>query len=366
MPTWREFSRVAFQCSRYEAQDVLVDIDDVDVIPVRPAAGFPLREKWHRRLLWRDITRKIAYLNPGLKSVRLERDYDLFILVCGTWWDLLYVNAIKDWKEHCKTSVIWIDELWASMVPHYRYWLQSLTRFDYVILGMNGSVGPVSSAIQRPCYYVPGAVDAMRFTPFPAPPARVIDVYSVGRKLEPIHRALLETSRQNKLFYMHDTLHSGESVAQNPKQHREMYADMAKRSRYFMVAPGKFNVKEETQGQVEVGYRYFEGAAAGTVMIGQAAKCDAFSRMFDWPDSVIEIQPDGSDVADVLSNLAQQPERLQTVSRRNTSEALLRHDWSYRWENILKIAGLPPAPALSDRKHRLRRLSEMALNSAHD
>ena len=32
MPTWRNFTRRAFQCGLYEAQDVLVEIDDVDLI----------------------------------------------------------------------------------------------------------------------------------------------------------------------------------------------------------------------------------------------------------------------------------------------------------------------------------------------
>ena len=80
-------------------------------------------------------------------------------------------------------------------------------------------------------------------------------------------------------------------------------------------------------------------------MIGQVPKCDAFQATFDWPDAVIEIRTDGSDVAEVLSGLAAQPERLRDISRRNSMQALLRHDWAYRWKKILGIAGLrPPRP----------------------
>jgi hypothetical protein len=171
---------------------------------------------------------------------------------------------------------------------------------------------------------------------------------------------LLNLAEQNKIFYLYDTLHTGESVAANYREHRDLFAGMAKRSRYFLVAPGKMDSPEETKGQIEIGFRYYEGAAAGAVMLGQAPESELFRRMFDWPDSVIEIKPDGSDVKDTLKSLAGQPERLDEISRRNAAGALLRHDWAYRWSEILNIAGLKPTPELAARKRRLRELAELA------
>ena len=95
-------------------------------------------------------------------------------------------------------------------------------------------------------------------------------------------------------------------------------------------------------------------------MIGQAARCESFDRFFNWTDAVIEIQPDGSDVLDVLSRLATEPERLEAMSRRNAAEALLRHDWVYRWKQILEIVGLKPTMAMGARESRLLELAEMA------
>ena len=95
-------------------------------------------------------------------------------------------------------------------------------------------------------------------------------------------------------------------------------------------------------------------------MIGQVPRCEAFDKLFNWPDAVIEIQPDGSDVLDVLSRLAAEPERLEAMSRRNAAEALLRHDWVYRWRQILEIAGVKPTMAMEARESRLSELAEMA------
>jgi hypothetical protein len=363
MPTWRRFAQAAYHGGRYEAHDVISDSDDVDLICPEPGKGFEFKDIWLRRLVWRDVSRRLAYVNPGLRPVRLTKDYDLLFVHCQTWWELLYINSIYGWKDHCKTSVCWIDEMWASGVPLYKNWIQSLTRFDHVILGMAGTVQAVSEAIGRPCHYVPGAVDAIRFSPYPKPPVRVIDVYSMGRRWEGIHRSLLQLAQTNGMFYLYDTLQAGGSRVPDFRQHRDLLANLAKRSRYFMVAPGKINAPQETQGQVEIGFRYYEGSAAGAVMIGQSPDCEPFRQMFNWPDSVIEIKPDGSDAVDVIQSLERQPERLLEISRRNAAEALLRHDWVYRWKKILAIAGLESTSALAARESRLRELAELALKT---
>ena len=43
----------------------------------------------------------------------------------------------------------------------------------------------------------------------------------------------------------------------------------------------------------------------------------------------------------------------------NVIQSLLRHDWVYRWEAVLRMAGLEPMPQLLKRKETLRRLARM-------
>jgi spore maturation protein CgeB len=363
MATWRGFSKAAFRCGLYEAQDVLMEIDDVDLISLEPGRMFRFKERWQRRLLWRDVTRKLIYVNPGLHPFRLEREYDLFVVVCQSWADLLYLNAVKGWKDHCRISVCYIDELWAREIPNNRYWMHRLMEFDHVILGLRGSVAAVEKKIGRACHYVPGGVDAIRFSPYPEPPERVIDVYSIGRRWEGVHQRFLQLAAERKIFYMYDTFYGASAAdveVSSHRQHREFLANAAKRSRFFQVGPAKMDSLRQTGGQIEIGYRFFEGAAAGAVLIGQVARCESFERLFNWPDAVIEIQPDGSDVLDVLSALAAEPERLEAMSRRNAAEALLRYDWVYRWRHILEIAGVKPTMAMEARETRLSELAEMA------
>jgi len=364
MPSGRNFKKHAFMCGHYEAQDVLLEVDDVDLICLEPGRGYEFRELWQRRLMFHDISRRVVFANPGLHTVRLTREYEVFLARCQTEKDLLDLNAIEGWKDHCKTSVCWIDEMWAASIPSHKYWLHALRQFDHVFISSSGTVAPLSKAIGWPCRYLPPAVDALRFTPYPDPPARVIDVCSIGRRQEGIHRALLEAARCRDIFYMHDTF-AGLSLTDvyDHRQHRDHLANVAKRSRYFMVAPGKIDCLSETRGQAEVAGRYFEGAAAGTVMIGQAPNCEAFQEMFPWPDAVIEIQPDGSDVIEVLARLGSEPERVSAMGRRNAAEALLRHDWVYRWKEIFRVVGLEPLPRMLERERRLKELAVLACDT---
>src|SRR5262245_4052503 len=62
MPTWRGFARMPFQCNRYEAQDVLCGLDTVDLIALESLPGFCFRERWLRKLIWKDMTRQLVYV----------------------------------------------------------------------------------------------------------------------------------------------------------------------------------------------------------------------------------------------------------------------------------------------------------------
>ena len=361
MPSTRTISREAFQSGLYEAQDVLAETNDVDLIDLQAGWGFRSRDRWQRRLLYRGVSQSLAYMNPGLQRVRLTQDYDLLIAVCQNFWDLLYINAIDGWKERCKTSVCWLGEIWAADILANRDLLRALRSFDYVFLNSQGTVGPLSDFLDRQCHFLPTGVDTIRFNPLPKNPNRSIDVYNIGRRWEGVHQRLLQAASEGGLFYVYDSYQSMATMEPiDYKQHRELFANMAKRSKYFLVWPGKMNLPEETQGQVEIGYRYFEGAAAGAVMIGQAADCAAFHDLFPWPGAVVEIQPDGSDALSVLADLSSNPERVSAISRRNASESLLRHDWIYRWKRIFELSGVETSPGMNAREEHLKGLAGAA------
>lgn len=362
MPSKRGISHEAFQASLFEAEDVLAETADVDLVEIAPGRAHSFRDRWQRRLLFRNVHPALAHVNPGLRPMPVSGDYDVLVAVCQNVWDLLGINALEGWEDRCRVGICWLGEIWTAELTRLPHLVRSLQRFDHVFVSSQGTVGPLSEFLGRKCHFMPTATDTLRFSPLPHNPVRAIDVYSIGRRWPGVHEALLREAAGERLFYVYDSYRRmAEMQFVDHRQHRSLFASMAKRSRYFIVSPGKMDSHAETLGQVEIGYRYFEGAAAGSVMLGQAADCDAFRELFPWPDAVAAVEPDGSNLADVLRELDSTPERLREMGRRNAIESLLRHDWVHRWIEMFDIAGVAPSAGMLARRKRLQELAGTSL-----
>jgi spore maturation protein CgeB len=364
MPTFRSFAQECYRAGIYEAQDIIVECDSVDLVPLDISRRLACSEKYLRRLAYHDPFEIVTKVNPGIKPVRLKKDYDLFLAICPFWQDIWYLNAVQGWKDRCRISVCWIDELWAHTVPRLGPWLSLFQKYDHIIVGISGTGKALAEQIGRSCHEMAGGVDTIRFSPIQDAPLRVIDVYSIGRRSEQIHREVLKMADCTKLFYVYDTLHSGDSHTLDDRAHRVMYASAAKRSKLFLVAPGKHDCPEETGAQSDLGLRFFEGSAAGSILVGQEPDCEAYRKQFDWPQAVVKLSPDGSNAMEVISKLLGDPELMKTISFKNVIHSLQRHDWVYRLKEILNIAGLQAMPAMEKRETRIQQLIEKASENA--
>jgi hypothetical protein len=271
------------------------------------------------------------------------------------------VNAVRNLRENCRTSVCLVDELWVKEIFKNRHFLRILATFDVVMMYYSQTVKPLSEHIGRRCVFLPPGVDAILFCPHPDPPKRVVDVYSMGRRSAITHKKLLEMVRETGLFYLHDSLAGDQAI--NSKEHRALLANVAKRSRYFIVNPGKIDEPAKRGNQIEISNRYFEGAASGAIMVGEQPKSEEFERLFDWPDAVMRLAYDSCDIDILINDLDKDPERQDRIRRTSVVQSLMRHDWVYRWESVLKTVGLAPMQGVMERKDRLRKLAEIGLVS---
>lgn len=351
----RHVQRLVSRCADYEFEDVVCELDDVELLLPEPLYFFAVSEKFTNQFARYLST---APFNPGLKKLHLGKSYDLFIAKFMFLRDLPSINSIVGWKDRCRSSVCWISEAWVGELHKWKAHLKILSQFDYILLSCNSSVGPIQKIIRRPCFYMAPGIDTIRFCPYPNPPVRSIDVYSLGRKSLVTHKSLLEMAEQKQIFYIYDTIKNLETL--HHRQHRSLMANIAKRCRYFVVNPAKIDEPLETHGQSEIGYRFLEGAAAGTVLIGESPRNETFRKNFDWPDAVIEVPFHSPNIAEVLADLDSQPGRLEKIRKNNIIQSLLRHDWVYRWGQILDMVDLEPKPALLDREKRLKKLAQVA------
>jgi hypothetical protein len=301
-------------------------------------------------------------LSPRLRAPRLTRDYELFFPVFNDPFELFALAAVPEWRSRCRVAACFVCELWSHNLPEFL--LELLSEFDHVFTGMQGPVAQVARVVGRPCTYLPLAADVLRFAPSPSPSPRVIDVCNIGRRSPVTHEALLKLARQRRIFYYHDTVRaSGYDKRQvtfrvgDVTEHRLLLANVLQRSRYYVANRCRLN-EPETHEQEEISARFYEGIAAGTVLLGEAPRSPEFRKQFDWADAVVRLPFNSPDAGDVLARLDADPVWQGAMGRENVRQAALRHDWLHRLQRVFEIAGIPATEAMGARASLLQEIAK--------
>ena len=350
----------AANCCIYEFEDLLRDLESAQLYEPKKEVDFA--RKIYRSAKYAGLSNSFAAKVARFpKDLTLDREYDLLFAVLDNPWQMHLLESIKGWQDKCRHKACFIAEMWEPDLQNWRLFKEPWSSFDHVFLGVTRCLEGLSKLIKPPVTYIPPAVDTLRFSPYPNPPQRSIDVSYVGRRSPIIHDALIEKAEKDNFFYYYDTVR-GKLEIGNSREHRLLLANLFQRSRYNITNYAKFNEAAETGGTQEIGYRFFEGAAAGTVMVGMPPAGDAFPYYFDWEDAIIKVDFSGTDVVETIAELDAQPERLERISRNNVANSLLKHDWAYRWRDMLKVLGLEPSSAMVAREKYLEELAHSILD----
>ena len=351
----------------FEFCSVVASCDTADVLA--PNLDNPIERRFgaflpqHDGNVQRDFNRLVNGFRKGLgmrnapvmqRSV-VAQDYDLFLFVAWSPQSLVELTRIKGWRNRCKVAVAYLFELWSSTLEQNRVYLKLLDQFDHVFLLHSKCLPDLASYTKAPCSALPVGVDCLLATPFPSPPERVVDVYSIGNRSAAVHRALLERGRRGDFFYVYTPLASSNSLVRDWSEHRSLLMGMIKRSRYLLLSIQRalmatslprWPANRSCRGACS---RAPPGALSSWVRLRAAENFESLA----WPDAVIEISPDGSDVISVMDELDGDFDRGRRIRRNNIAGCLLRHDWAYRWEHILGAVGMAPLPQLLARKAKL-------------
>jgi hypothetical protein len=355
-----------FRCSDFEFEDTICAVDAADIFSPEYNSNID-RVKYLKSLLYRMSKKPSTAVNisPGYRKHVIDKEYDLFYAHCIFTRDLFALKSLEGWRKKCKTAVCYIAELWTNELDKLKEPIRLLLKqFDYILLSCSSSVDAVKDIVQRPCYYFPPGVDAIKFCPFPVKPHRCIDVFSMGRRSPVTHKALMDLAEKGKIFYVYDT--TTFSKVSNTTEHRIMLANLIKRSRFFLAYPAKVDSFDERGGQEVLGYRYFEGAAGGAVLMGDVPQCEEADNCFDWPNTLTSLPYGADNIAEIIAELDTQPDRMSSIRRNNVVTSLLQHDWAYRWREILDIVGMKPSPALIAREKRLKEIAEAVRSRSND
>jgi hypothetical protein len=138
--------------------------------------------------------------------------------------------------------------------------------------------------------WLPFGSDTDVFAPSPGP--RDIFAYWMGRRYEPLHRALVTYCEARGLVYRF-TRRPGEFP-----DARDL-GRLVGRCQYFVVTPPDLDDPVRTGGFSPLVMRYLEGLSAGARLLGVLPASGEYDALLP-RDAILEVAPDGSDLADRL------------------------------------------------------------------
>jgi Glycosyl transferases group 1 len=356
----RGFNSAAASCGCYEFEDLICNFDNADLFA--PVNAHNLMRKMYRLTKYIGRSDRLAAkITPYPKDFIVEHEYDLLLIIVHNVWDLQLINSIQGWQEKCRYKACLITEIHGTQLDNWRVFQEPFKNFDLIFACTYLCNAKLSSMIDRPVIYLPGGSDTLKFSPYPNPPERSIDVIALGRRSPEVHKSLLKQAQNSNFFYYYDTVKKQVLDIDIPSEHRIKLISIMQRSRFSLNYFARFDEPALTKNSQEIGFRFFEGAAAGTIMLGLAPANEMFSEYFDWEDVVIDVDPYSQDIIAIIAELDSQPEKLANIRRHNVVNSLRKHDWVYRWQKILAAFNLPPTSAMIDRQQRLQRLAQSIL-----
>ena len=367
----RRVRRQVAYAMTYEFEDVLAALTGADRVEIDGIERIEHSRRAYRLARLATGSSRAAWrLAPAAPMVTLTRDYDLFFAVFNHPHDLYVLAAIPDWRKRCRLAVCFIVEPMLATLPDYL--LELLADFDHVFIGVRHPVDAIARISGRPCSYLPLAADVLRFAPPQAAPPRSWDVCNVGRRSAVTHAALLDLARDKQISYYFDTIASSGAdqrqrtfLVQDPAEHRFMHAMLLQRSRYYLAYRARVNEEGYFAEHQEISGRFYEGIAAGAILLGAPPESEAFERQFDWSDAVVPLPYDSPNPRLVLAALDADPERIERIQRENIRQAALRHDWGHRIGVVFAGLGLPPTPAMHHRARKLAAIAELSQPARH-
>ncbi len=181
---------------------------------------------------------------------------------------------------------------------------------------------------------------------------RSIDVMGYGRMNEAVHTHLQQHFNQadSDRMYFHSTFTC--TGVSDPKEHIALQIKLLKRSKINLC----FEVSNlpRFRGRSPLLYRWLEGWAAGSAIVGTKPRDPEVAPLIDWLDSTLELPTDSADWIPFLEALLDDEEKLAAISQRNYRECRLRHDWRYRLCDLFNTVHLPIPQTLEQELAEIR------------
>jgi glycosyl transferase family 1 len=169
--------------------------------------------------------------------------------------------------------------------------------------------------------WLPLAADTDIF--YPRREEKSVFAFWMGRRYEPLHRALLTYCEARGLRYVHSK--DGRLTA-------EELGRLTSSAQYFVVTPPDLDNPKRTGGFSPLVMRYFEGLAAGTRLLGILPRSGEYEAILP-KDAFCEVAADGSDLAARLDEDRTNPNNHYAIEAA-ADFVRAHHSWRRRGEQV--------------------------------
>ncbi len=244
------------------------------------------------------------------------------------------LDLYKDWDKNTKLKILYLFDTFPSQYSLIKKLCDS-QNWDILITSFSEAVDDLQKITGRKWNCVEQAAAADLFKPVKLV-ERQIHFSSYGRRLPLLHKCLIDFCNSNDLYYDYTT-HDGKHPISDPLDLYKQYAW------HLMHSQFTFSWAVEITNPLRAGHlhsitcRWFEAAAAGTIILGKEPKNDSFEKYFG-TGTVVPIDYSNTDsifrqLEYVMANKSQLSDYSISLSRRLEKY----NNWNERVHRILKL-----------------------------
>lgn len=259
------------------------------------------------------------------------------------------LDLYKGWDKQVGLKILYLFDTFDSQLTSIRRVLRAVN-WDFASTAFHGAKPLLEEATQREWHFVRQAVNLDRFRPA-SPGNRLIDFCAYGRRLEKVHEAVKAYCRRAGKYYDYTTAAAIQPHL-DPRDHYSQYAWHLGHSVFNFCWPVEVTHPGRVSSYSPITCRWFEAAASGNVILGQAPAEPGFTELFG-PDAVIEIDHQTGDLAGLCEGLWDKKERYLQGARERREKLASNWSWESRIHEILTAMGidLPCEQSLANRRN---------------
>jgi hypothetical protein len=272
--------------------------------------------------------------------------------------ELNILASLPGWRQKFDIVVAYVFDAW-----HFDYYPKYIREIDHLFVPMPEIIDTLHQKFKIPVSLLSFGVDAL--TQGWGGNNRPFDLISYGRIPQQYHQAFhrrFNKPHSGRIYYRF-TPRPPELFPANAYENRRDQED--RMVLFHILRQTKLALAFDTvyPGMRQfphpfVTLRWFECGAAGCGIIGKRPTTPVVDELLNWEDSTIELPEDPQESVEIVEQLLQDQNRLNSIHRRNYLENLAKHDWRHRIQLMLETLNLSLPPRLVEELSQIKELSK--------